>query len=213
MSNDVFDHLHELGTTPVSVVVGSGPHVLDVESQIPDAWYSIAINGAIWAHPRANLWATWGLKARTEPWFQDPHCVPQKLLMGYLLAEAQKRYTPDYIFYHGKGIYGGGLDEPRKLAGGATIAGCMILLLHHAGVRCVALAGVDMRGPRHFDGSPTGESERPWGQMQSFGILLRWVAARGTRVVTLSESALEQFIPRVSIDELWEPTAEEELNG
>jgi len=186
---DAFDDSLQL---PEEVyIIGSGPR-WDGEG-IPDNAFCIALNKAI-IRPEINpsLWGSFAFGYRDQGWWIQAmkQCRAPRVfgdILHYVFAQ-DCEYTFTYFPAYPECQY----FEPGILRTGATIAGAMLQLCYHKGVKRVIFAGVDMYGPGHFDqpvrDNPSSK-DGAWKDVICLDAMINECRASGMELWSLSKTA------------------------
>jgi hypothetical protein len=112
-------------------------------------------------------------------------------------------YKPDISWPHGNAprlpkMPRAQFLDPTRLRGGCTVSGVALQFAHYGGAKNIVLCGVDMEGTGHWDGfinsDPYHLCRGIWPWAEPMQILCEEITKRGSKVWTLSESALH--LPR-----------------
>lgn len=196
-------------------VIASGPNGRDIAPSIPAGACCIAVNSAI-TMPRSFAW--WLAFDYRFPlvydWWSTVYVdATRKLFSGRLcnylhLVPQARQIRPDAMFNYIPQIIAPTrlhpsweLTPPEKclmpglLRGGATATGCAVQFAYYGGARNIVLCGADLYGTGHWDGfenpNEHGILQGVWPYRDSLQNLITAVEARGTRVYTLSDTALD----------------------
>lgn len=213
-------------TLPEDVyIVAPGPLGEIAWLDIPRDAYVIAVNKGLLIQQkpcinwRASIWMSWakGYKLHKIDWFMQllAHDTTPRLFGSYPnnaqgLGDTEDcRYT--FLYYpsycnvenaaHGWPSYPPGLMEGVLRCGG-TIAGAAIQFAYWFGAARCYLVGVDMFGPRFYDGTmynkgiesgePCPRKLKTWRECAWCDRIISDVQARGMDVITLSDTMLQK---------------------
>lgn len=173
-------------------IVGSGPRWDG--NGIPADAFCIALNKAI-ERPEftASIWGCFAMAYRQQQWWiERVRKIKCPRVFGDILhyvhgepCEYSFHYLPSWPV------------EPYMQSGvlrtGATIAGAMLQLCYHKGVKEVVLAGVDMYGAYHFDEirEDARGKQREWTDVVIMNDIISVCAESGMKVTSLSKTALK----------------------
>ncbi|MFA5344557.1 MAG: hypothetical protein WC381_11440 [Kiritimatiellia bacterium] len=198
-------------------VIASGPNGRGCMDKIPHQALTIALNSSITIPRKFTWWLAFDHKNVAYRFWETIN-LPEtrkmfsaRLVNHITLQPKVRKITPDWFFTYQPNLVcptklhpkwettpKGGCLIPYVLRGGATVSGIAIQWAHYAGAKNVVLVGCDMTGRGHFDSYINPDPYDlcagvwPWaGVLQN---LCDAVAERGTRVWTLSDTALD--LPR-----------------
>jgi len=194
---DVYGHLNELGHPERIYLIGAGPSMREAWNLIPQDAYTIGLNRCL-TYPRPwNIWLCGDSHAPEDTYW--PAGKPKPPGCKYIVVKRIAHLLPevDYTFEwqpridYNYPLYAGLLQS------GATIAACGVRLAYELGCRDLVLAGVDMQGAEHYDGSFAAVTRGEWPQKGRLQYCIDFLRARGMRVRTLTPTLLEvdPFVP------------------
>jgi len=199
-------------------VVASGPNGRDPALRIPDSAFTIAVNSAITMPRRFSWWLAFDHRNVCHDFWETIELGNTRLLFGARLVNrlrlqkgAFRHIEPEAYFNYMPMIIAPTklhpdwkLTPPEEclkpglLRGGATASGVALQFAFYAGARDIILCGADFEGRGHHDGfnapDPYDLFGGVWPYRDAMQNLIVAIQRRGTRVWTLSDTALD--LPR-----------------
>jgi hypothetical protein len=108
-------------------------------------------------------------------------------------------YQPDISWPHGNNPRAPKMPRAHfldrtRLRGGCTVSGVALQFAHYGGAKNIVLCGVDMEGRGHWDGFQNPDKYNlcggVWPWVEPLQILCDIITERGTKVWTMSKTAL-----------------------
>jgi len=198
--DDVFHYLLNLGIPQTAYVCGAGPNLLRDLERIPKNSFVIATNRVIAVNYPWSMWMVFDKGALKYDWFNKA-AIPEKCLtvFGIGLARSQTLHKVDYTF-RSRGIRPDrkGLDGEDNInlvkggiQGNGTITYCATQLCYWAGCKRVILAGCNMGGRQHYDGTTILNAKKgAWRQVRVWRRALPQMATKEMYVDSLSPTAI-----------------------
>lgn len=195
-----------------ALILGSGPNGRAHHARIPRDRFVLALNLAVTAPVRADLWVAMDPTLKDQRWFQDaiwgfrepgldlgPGAIGAGGTVPLMERKRVARHFPwvRCTFWLEKlSMMSPGDVEPRPdhIRPGGTVAGAALQLCLHCGVTRVDLCGIDMFGDVYFDGSLHRRKQRKgqaWGSRKVLGALIKCLQGKGMEIRSLSETALD----------------------
>jgi len=202
LPTDIFRHLDELALTDRIQIVAPGINGKNHYDHLDPECFTIIVNKACEIPGiRRDLWMVadptpyHALVRGYIDWFAEGlktcesiGCFNSLTMLEYF---DKVKYTHEWA-----GEIFDEFIEPMKnhIRGGLTISGMAVQMAYWLGAKDIVLCGVDLSGMYYFDGSERGTAAQhhtAWVRiLPLFQQLVDWVQARGVKVYSLSETAL-----------------------
>lgn len=184
---DIFKYLNDFKVPDTVYVIGAGATMSNAWRLIPKDAFCIGVNRTIQHKRKWDIWMIADIRAPEYDWYHTPTPAGCKKACVIELDGPDA----DYTFQVAPAIAPPAPLWAGRLQGGGTISASAIRLAYELGARDLILAGVDLVGARHFDGSKAADNDSEWPQLAKCQWVIDWLVGCGMRIRSLTDTALK----------------------